>query len=66
MFKENIQIDKAINMIIWTFDGFSLKEHQKIKEQTLEDYEFKEAIKQMDEYLLLMAICFYKDKWSLD
>jgi AcrR family transcriptional regulator len=58
-FKDGVDVQKAIKMMLWTFDGMSNVELETAKQLGIEiDYErvFKEA----DEYIEMFKKCFYK------
>lgn len=59
-FKEDIDIKKAINVIMWTLQGFSVKEKEKIKQLSLTELNFDEVMQEIDAYLELLKNCFYK------
>ena len=61
LFKDGIDITKAINIIQWTLEKHGETEYQKIKHLKLEDYNSRDNfIEEMNEYLAIMKQCFYK------
>ncbi|OAA86796.1 TetR/AcrR family transcriptional regulator [Clostridium ljungdahlii] len=61
LFKENIDTHKAVNIIIYTFRGYS--EAQASPEKRTEDYrkEYKRYIKDINEYITMLRAAFYKE-----
>jgi AcrR family transcriptional regulator len=59
-FKEGIDISKAINIIIWTFDGFSNGVIDKAKLTSGKEIDFESAFKEADIYIEMFKNCFYK------
>jgi len=61
LFKENFDIEKAINIIIFTLRGYS--ESQTSPEKRIEDYNKEQAryISEIDGYIALLRAAFYKE-----
>lgn len=59
-FKEGIDIKKAIEIIIWTMEGFTSKELKRVKNLSLYEENFNELIKEADIYLEMLKKSFYK------
>lgn len=62
LFKEGIDKQKAINIILWTLEGFSnslLSRYRKTK-MMLTDFDYEEILKEIDEYLYVLTTCLYK------
>jgi AcrR family transcriptional regulator len=61
LFKENINIPKAVDIIVFTLRGYS--EAQASPEKCVEDYskEHERYIREMDEYITLLRTAFYKE-----
>lgn len=61
LFKENFNIEKAINIIIFTLKGYS--ESQTSPEKRIEDYNKEQAryIREIDEYITILRTAFYKE-----
>lgn len=57
-FREGIDIQKAIEVIYWTLEGFARREQEKIT--TIDDIDFEPVLAEMDLYLELLRNCFYK------
>lgn len=60
LFREDIDPHKAIEVIIFTMEGYANKEAS--PDKTLEDYEpeYGRILKEVDEYISLLRRCFYK------
>ena len=56
-FKEGLNIEKCINIIIWTIDGFGAQE---MKKKKLNKKEYEKAFAEADVYLDVLKNCFYK------
>lgn len=61
LFREDIDPQKAIDVIVFTMEGYANKEASPGK--TLEDYEpeYDRFLKEVDEYISLLRRCFYKE-----
>lgn len=61
LFKPNIDVSKAIDVIIYTFRGYS--EAQASPEKHIEDYnkENERYIKEIDDYIRVLRAAFYKE-----
>ncbi|MDD7795550.1 TetR/AcrR family transcriptional regulator [Clostridium sp. 'White wine YQ'] len=59
-FKENIDIRRAVDVIIWTMEGFTAKEKEKIKTNPITNLNFDEILSEMDIYFDLLKDSFYK------
>lgn len=59
-FKEGTDIKRAVNVIIWTMEGFAAKEKEKLKECPITELNFDEILTEMDIYFELLKTCFYK------
>lgn len=60
LFKDDIDPKKAIDVIVFTMEGYAAREAS--PEKTLEDYEpeYDRFLKEVDEYISLLRRCFYK------
>jgi AcrR family transcriptional regulator len=60
LFKDDIDHKKALDLIIYTMEGYANKEA--IPDRRLEDYEpeYDRYIKEVDEYISLLRKCLYK------
>lgn len=59
-FRDDIDVEKTINIMQWTLEGFSERERLKQKALSIEEVNWEEMIKELDQYLDLMKRCFYK------
>ncbi|RSK54703.1 TetR/AcrR family transcriptional regulator [Bacillus canaveralius] len=59
-FKEGIDIDKAINMIMWTLEGFSNQELAKIQLANKDINDFTEAFAEADLYIKMLKKLLYQ------
>lgn len=62
LFKEGIDKQKAINIILWTLEGYSnslLNKYRKTK-MLLSDFDYNQILKEIDEYLYVLKTCLYK------
>lgn len=61
LFKENLDIEKTINIIIFTLKGYS--ESQTSPEKRVEDYnkEKDRYIREIDNYITILRTAFYKE-----
>ena len=61
LFKENFDVQKAIDIIIFTLRGYS--EAQTSPEKRIKDYskEHERYIREIDEYITVLSIVFYKE-----
>lgn len=59
-FKEGTDIKRAMNVILWTMEGFAAKEKEKLKEHPITELNFDEILSEMDIYFELLKTCFYK------
>jgi TetR/AcrR family transcriptional regulator len=61
LFKENMNIQKSVEIILFTLRGYS--ESQASPEKCVEDYsnEHERYIKEMDEYIAVLRTAFYKE-----
>ncbi len=60
LFKEAIEIERAVNVIIWTMEGFADREKEKIKEHPINELNFDEILSEMNIYFELLKNCFYE------
>lgn len=61
LFKENFDVQKAIDIITFTLRGYS--EAQTSPEKRIKDYskEHERHIREIDEYIMVLSIVFYKE-----
>jgi TetR/AcrR family transcriptional regulator len=59
-FKDNVDINKAINVIMWTFQGFNNKVLSKARVSVSKQIEYDKAFAEADIYIEMLKNCFYK------
>jgi TetR/AcrR family transcriptional regulator len=59
-FKQGIDINKAINVINWTLEGFAYQQQEKAIRLNLEQINNEEALAEMDVYVEMLKNSFYK------
>ena len=59
-FKESINIKRAVDVIVWTMEGFTAKEKEKIKNNPITNLNFDEILSETDIYFELLKDSFYK------
>ena len=64
-FKEGTDIKRAVNVIIWTMEGFAAKKKEEIRESPITDLDFDEILLELDIYFKLLKDCFYKLKGGI-
>lgn len=60
LFKENIDIEKAINIIKWTIEKCG-DEFRRIIKEGMIDFDYKQIEKEIYMYIDMLKACFYKD-----
>ncbi|RSD25939.1 TetR/AcrR family transcriptional regulator [Mesobacillus subterraneus] len=60
-FKEGTDIQRTINIIMWTLEGFSNKEVQKAKKHNNGLHDFDEAFEEAEVYIDMLRKAFYKE-----
>ena len=58
-FRDGVDVDKAINIIIWTLEGFGTSQQQKSKAQGVSQPEYEKIFSEMDSYINMFKNCFY-------
>ncbi|EDL66360.1 TetR/AcrR family transcriptional regulator [Bacillus sp. SG-1] len=59
-FREGVDIEKAVDIIAWSLEGFSNRIQAKVKGMNLQEINIEETLAQMDEYLNVLKNSFYK------
>lgn len=59
-FKENVDKDRAIHVIMWTLEGLSAREREKSKVSSLNKLNYDDFLAELDSYLDLFKSTFYK------
>lgn len=60
LFREGIDIQEAIQILIWTIEGFSNREAEKARGLHSKEIDYDQALAEIDHYLELLKKCFYK------
>ncbi len=60
LFKEGIDIGKAMEIIAWTTEGFAMKEQVKLKHSRDLERDYNEILAGFDPYLDILKKSFYK------
>jgi AcrR family transcriptional regulator len=61
-FKEGIDVKRAIDVIIWTMEGFAARKREILKSLSASQADYDLLLAEMDAYIRLLGDCFYK-KW---
>ncbi len=59
-FKEGLDVKKSIQIIYWTFEGFANQQQQKAKSVSVDEINQEEVLAEIDAYIELLKITFYK------
>jgi TetR/AcrR family transcriptional regulator len=59
-FKEGIDMNRTIEIITWTMEGFSQKQQEKTKHIPLDQINWDELLAELDQYMVLLKSSFYK------
>lgn len=59
-FKEEININQAVHVIMWTVEGILAKEKEKLKLLSSSELNLEEIMRQMDDFLELLRNSFYR------
>ena len=59
-FKEDTDLKKVMNIIVWTFQGFADEFLKKSKLQVSGKVEYEKAFAEADDYLTILRNCFYR------
>ena len=59
-FKEDIDVNRAIEIITWTIECFTNKEMQRIKKLALEEIDMDEMLEELDIYMEMLKKMYYK------
>lgn len=59
IFKEDIDVEKAINIIKWTLEKYSDEFRRNIKDGTMK-FDYKTIEREMYQYIDMLKVCFYK------
>ena len=59
-FADGVDVSRAINIIMWTFEGLRTSELQKAKTSETKRLDYEKAFGEMDIYIGMFKKCFYK------
>jgi len=59
-FRDGVDVSRAINIIMWTLDGFGTSELQKAKESAAKQMDYEKVFHEMDSYIDIFKNSFYK------
>ncbi|MFD0621385.1 TetR/AcrR family transcriptional regulator [Paenibacillus sp. GCM10027629] len=59
-FKEGTDIERTLNIIFWTLEGFGARHQDRIKSSPFTEIEMKELVAEMDQYMEVLKQAFYK------
>lgn len=59
-FKDGIDIEKAVQIIFWTMEGFAYQQQDKVADQNLLQIKVEEILAEMDSYSEILRNAFYK------
>ncbi|MCD8501889.1 MAG: TetR/AcrR family transcriptional regulator [Bacillaceae bacterium] len=59
-FKEDMEVDKALQVITWTMEGVIEQERNKAKDIAVENFNLEETTAKIDHCLDVLKACFYK------
>lgn len=59
-FREEVDIKRGINIIVWTLEGYSAQEEGKIKLLALDQINYEEMLEEIDNYFDLLKRFLYK------
>lgn len=59
-FRDGVDVSRAINIIMWTLEGFGTSELQKAKASESKGLDYEKIFQEMDIYTDIFKSCFYK------
>lgn len=59
-FRENVDVKKAINVVMWTFEGFNEKLMEDVKLSPSRQIDYEKAVAEVNVYTKMLKNCFYK------
>ncbi|WP_028543744.1 TetR/AcrR family transcriptional regulator [Paenibacillus taiwanensis] len=60
LFKEGIDVTRAIQIIFWALEGFGLQQQEKWKANRYEDINMDEVMEEIDQYMHILKQAFYR------
>lgn len=59
-FKDGIDIQKAMNIIFWSLEAFGYQKQEQTKEIPLDQLNLEDLLEEMDGYIEMLKLAFYK------
>ncbi|WP_368491044.1 TetR/AcrR family transcriptional regulator [Clostridium sp. BJN0013] len=59
-FRENVDVKKAVNVVMWTFKGFNEKLMEDAKLSPSRQIDYEKAVAEVNVYTKMLEDCFYK------
>lgn len=59
-FKEDLDVEKTLNIITWSLEGFSNRQQEKINGLSLDQINLEETLDELDDYIEVLKKSFYK------
>lgn len=59
-FKEGIDIQKAMNIIFWSLEAFGYQKQEQTKDIPLDQLNLEDLLEEMDGYIEMLKLAFYK------
>ncbi|MGI8313753.1 TetR/AcrR family transcriptional regulator [Halobacillus mangrovi] len=59
-FKENVDIDKAVDIITWSLEGFAYRQQAKVKGLTIDEIDLDGVLAELDDYIEVLKQSFYQ------
>jgi TetR/AcrR family transcriptional regulator len=60
LFREDMDIRRAIKIMTWTFEQFAEEESAKAKHSPMHDFDYDSVLNELNEYFSIFRNCFYK------
>src|SRR5690606_21509321 len=60
MFRDDIDHEKAIKLVLWTFQGYEQELTNRLQDQDMSSINFEPYFDEFIDYLHIMKTCFYK------
>ncbi|WP_018754187.1 TetR/AcrR family transcriptional regulator [Paenibacillus terrigena] len=59
-FKEGTDVERTLNIIFWTLEGFGARQQDRIKASPFTEVEMNELVSELDKYMEVLKQAFYK------
>ncbi|KHE67114.1 TetR/AcrR family transcriptional regulator [Halobacillus sp. BBL2006] len=59
-FREGVDVDKAVDVITWSLEGFSYRQQAKVKGRKLDEIDLEEVLDELDDYIEVLKQSFYQ------